>query len=294
MKEKKKVFLSILMMMLLILSATTTAFAAEIPQMANASEYNSIMNYAALSESQMRNSGYSDEEIEGITQYKEEYAKKILEYSKKTSEELSQEGFSEVQIQAFDKLKQKNIDLKSDATSDEINAFLQENVTRGLTGSVTMTVERDAFLKGRNTFKATWTWSGRPLVTGFHDTVAFGWTNGHTLESYKDLVVTLKCDSKASPTYSVPDKDKDAPVPDQGVRFKFPTASPGGWLYDKGVCFFTLANDDNSSKITISWKYAHGTLTSNGFGISISGPSLNISTGNTQMANGLKTFTGLK
>lgn len=232
-------------------------------------------------------------EIKAVTQYKEEYARKILEYSRKTPEALSREGFSEVQIQALDKIKQKNIILKSDATSAEINAFLQENVTRGLTGSVTMTVVKSSSSKGKNTFKSTWSWSGRPIIVGFNDTVAFGWTNGHTLESYNNLSVKLTCDYKKDPNYTVPNKDKDATIADQGVRFKFPTAR-GGWLFNKGVCYLTLANDDNSSKITMSWKYAHGIVTIGGFGISIDGLSLSVTTGNTQMANGLKTFTGLK
>lgn len=57
MKGKKNVFLSILMVMMLVLSAATTAFAAELPHVAKASEYDAIMNYAALSDSQMIKSG---------------------------------------------------------------------------------------------------------------------------------------------------------------------------------------------------------------------------------------------
>jgi len=115
-----------------------------------------------------------------------------------------------------------------------------------------MSVIKSGSTTRNNTFKVSWSWSGRPIAVGFHDTIAFGWTNGHTLTSYNNLKATLTCDSSRYPTYTVPNKDKDTNIPDQAVRFRFPTANQGGWLYNKGTCFLTLYNDDKISSTTMA------------------------------------------
>lgn len=188
----------------------------------------------------------------------------------------------------------KNITLDINADENEINFFLQKYATRAVAATVTMKVAKYSKKGKNNTFKATWNWKGRPVIVGFKDTVAFGWTNGHTLQSYSDLKVKLKCDSPTKPTYTVPNSYKDTSIPDQAVRFKFPTANNGGWLYKSGTAILTLYNDDNKGKTTMSWKFAHGMVRITGFGINISGGSLTIVKGNKQMANGLKTFSDLK
>lgn len=290
----KKILTMILILSLVVMSAIN-ASASEMPgQIIIESEYDSIQYYARLSKHAMKVAGLSQMEIAEIESYKKNYADNIIMYANKSPQELKKLGFSATQIDAFHKLYEKELTLDANASSTEVNLFLKENVTRGLTGSVSMSVRASSAEKGKNTFKATWRWDGRPIVVGFHDTIAFGWTNGHTLAKYDDLVATLMCTSSTDvPNYKVPNKDKNTIVADEAVRFKFPTASNGGWLYDQGTCYFTLLNDDNASTTTISWMYAHGTVQITGFGISLSGGSLSVSVGSTQMANGLKRFTGL-
>lgn len=278
----------------MVFSTCTFAFATELPQSTlNVSEYDSIQYYASLSEDEMYDLGFSNEEVIDITAYKEDYARKIIMYSQMSQSELERMSFSSTQILTFQSLKDKNINLSSDASEDEINLFLEENATKGLTGSVDMDVFKYGSGSGYNKFRATWSWTGRPIVVGLHDTVAFNWTNGHTLITYDDVDVTLECDSSVSPTYTVPTSDKDTSGADSAVRFRFPTANNGGWLYHTGTCILTLYNDDNSPTTAMSWKYAHGTVKIAGFGISLDGGDLSVNLGSTQMANGLKQFTGL-
>lgn len=56
---------------------------------------------------------------------------------------------------------------------------------------------------------------------------------------------------------------------------------------------FVIVSEVKYSETAMSWKYAHGTVKIAGFGISLDGGDLSVNLGSTQMANGLKQFTGL-
>lgn len=279
----------------LVFCSTAVAFAIEIPEgSASISECESIQYYAAMTESEMDSLGYSKEEISDIMDYKKSYAENIISYSQMAEEELIEMDFSPNQIKAFQDIHSQNPVLNNNATEKEINCFLQEYATTAAAATLTMSVAKYSKNGKYNKFKASWNWKGRPVIVGFKDNIGLVWTNGHTVESYSDIKVTLKCDSSTNPSYTVPKAYKDICVPDQSFRVKFPCASSGGWLYKSGVCYFTLYNDDNKDTTTISWKYAHGTVQVSSFGLSLKGGSFSVVTGYKEMYKNNKKFSGLK
>lgn len=283
------------MVVVLALCYTTVAYGIEAPENSvSASEHESLQYYATLTESEMVSLGYSQNEISDIMDYKKNYAENIVSYSRMTEQELLEMGFSSTQIKAFQDIHSQNPTLKTNATEKEINCFLQEYATTAVAATLTMNVTKYSKNGKYNKFKSTWKWNGRPAIVGFKDNIGFVWTNGHTVESYSDIKVTLKCDSTTNPSYTVPKAYKDVCVPDQSFRVKFPCASSGGWLYKSGVCYFTLYNDDNKDTTTISWKYAHGTVQVASFGLSLKGGSFSVIVGYKEMDKGNKKFSGLK
>lgn len=289
---------SFILIMMLLISTSVVSFAANNESASlTQSEYDGIIQLINKSDAEFMKEGYTKKQIEEIKNYKKELVKSIKMYSKYSSEELKTLGFSNRQIEAFQNLslEQPKFTLFSTfsktADLETPDQFLSANLTRGLTGDVTMSVRKYRVSGDDVTFKATWKWDGRPLVCGFSESVGFAWTNGFTLDSYSDLDVTVT-DTFKNVSHDVSTSDKDTEDPDGSCRFKWPTAH-AGWLYDKGVCYLTLRNDDNASDTTMSWKYAHGTIQITGFGVSASGSSISVAASSTEMTKGLKRFSYL-
>lgn len=286
---------SLVVVFIMVFTTNSLVFANESREQTvtvKASEYDTLLEYVNSSEEHLEKSGYTKQEILEIDKYKADYANNIVKYSQYTVEQLKSEGFSDEQIVAF-----KNIDVSKDLLAtgfqnmDQINNFLKDNVTRGLTASVSMDVDKSDISGNNIILRAYWLWSGRPVVISFRDTVGFNWTNGFTLDSYDNFQVDLIADKGGYGKIQsrVPKSDKSIPgSADEGVMARFPTGN-GSYLNNEGIAYITLRNDDYASTTTISWLYAHGTIQIAGFGISLKGGSLTPTIGSTDMTHGVRT-----
>lgn len=267
------------------------------------SEYDGIVKILGKSDSDFIEMGLAEEQIIEIKEYKIKLVNNIKMYSQYSEKELERLGFSNIQVKAFKQIKPDNTEIlridnlsttQIESLAEGADDFLLENLTRGLTGSVDMSLSVYEVNGDEVTFLSTWEWTGAPIVRGFKDTVGFCWSNFFELTDYDDLDITLKSDKPyGDNTYVVPTSYKNTQDPDESCRAKFPTAADGGYLYRSGECYLTLLNDDNASSTTMAWAYAHGTVQIVGFGIDISGGSISISIGSTEMYNGLDNFTNL-
>lgn len=292
--------LSLLLVIVLIVSSFPVVFAnSEESAKMTQSEYDSIAEILGKDDNDFVKMGLSKEKIREIKEYKIELANNIKKYSKYSENELEGLGFSEEQIKTFKKLdvgnpteqQSRNLTTREmENCAKDADAFLSENLSRGLTGSVDMSLFLYRISGDEVTFKAKWEWTGAPLVRGLSESIGFSWTNGFELTDYNDLYIEVESDRSSE--YIVPTSDKDTQNPDEGCRAKFPTAD-AGYLYRSGVCYLTLNNDDNESSTTMAWAYAHGTVQVAGFGISISGGSISISQTSIGMDKGLEKFYGL-
>lgn len=221
-----KKILSLLFSFILLLTCTIPAFAAPATQTRTVTnEYEALMELYGNSTSQLKQKGYTNDEIQNIKNFEETYNQHILKIAKLDPSVLSKHGYTLQQIQ-----KIKNFNPTTATTEDKIllsatcetTSFIDEYT--GTTGRVTTTFE----------------WTGIPAFK-MTDILATAWNNWYiTGKSANIEYVKINNPNDTfsqTPTY----KKSDTGLESFGASYYFPAAERDNYYYARsGSSIFVL------------------------------------------------------
>ena len=136
-------------------------------------EYEEISNLAKQSTSELKNEGFSSQEIASIYSYRKEFKNHVEELNKMSDDALADSGYTLSQIEDI-----RNFD-GSSATLARVSAKCSLN------GKVDMIKYYDKHTHARITYN--WSWSGIPVYK-MTDMVAVGWGSWHLVSQSGSVV----------------------------------------------------------------------------------------------------------
>lgn len=233
-----KKILSLLFSFILLLTCTIPAFAAPATQTQTVTnEYEALMELYGNSTSDLKQKGYTNDEIQTIRNFDETYNQHILKIAKLDSSVLSAHGYTSQQIR-----KIKNFNPTTATTEDKIllSATCHTKATidnyTGTTGRITSTFE----------------WTGVPAFK-MTDILATAWNNWYITGKSANIeyanINNPNDTFSETPTY----KKSDTGLESFGASYYFPASKQDNYYYSRrGSSIFVLGCDTKQHLETAS------------------------------------------
>ena len=254
----------IMLVIALMLGMTTATFANVIPSSKQScytiSEFDMLETLAKESKSELKQDGYSQEEIAEIKEYETLYQKHIEELGNLSDERLRNWGYSEEELSIIRNFQ---------GTTEEMRA-LSAKVTINITDENFKFQSKETYTTG--TLNYSWNWTKKPMSQAT-DLIAFAWNDWAVKASssyvkYYDMTTGVL--TKGEPAQKIQPTSVVSGVGGNG--YKFPLVQ-GNLFAKEGNGYFKLQSDVHIAKdCYYGMAYGHTTLAlSVGYSIGKSG-----------------------